>query len=178
MTPATPFYDTDELIALKTFAQQHHLTTLGQLKGLGPLKLGDYPPELTRYEGYVGLKQAYGLTNLQFVPLAEGSPIYNAVNSGQVQVGDAFSTDPQLLGGKYTVLSDPKNIFGFQHVALIIKTSLLNQLGPAFQQTYAAVTSLLTTPAMQAMNQAVAIGKQDPAAVAHAFLQANHLLGP
>ena len=52
MTPVTPFYDTDELIVLKTFADKYHLTTAGQLKGLGPLKLGDYPPEETRYEGY------------------------------------------------------------------------------------------------------------------------------
>lgn len=111
MTPVTPFYDTDELITLKTFATAHHLTSIGQLGSLGSLKLGDYAPEETRYEGYLGMQQAYGLHNLQFVPLAEGAPIYNAVDSGQVQVGDAFSTDPQLLSGKYTVLSDPKNIF-------------------------------------------------------------------
>jgi osmoprotectant transport system substrate-binding protein len=178
MTPVTPFYDTDELIVLKNFATAHHLTTTGQLKGMGPLKLGDYSSEQTRYEGYVGLQQAYGLHNLQFVPLAAGSPIYAAVDSGQVQVGDAFSTDPQLLSGKYTILSDPKHIFGFQHVALVVQASLLKQLGPAFQQTYVAVTRLLTTQAMQAMNKAVAINKQDPASVAHAFLQANHLLRP
>lgn len=177
MTPVTPFYDTDELITLKSFAQQHNLTTIAQLKGLGSLKLGDYPPERTRYEGYLGLKQAYGLTNLTFVPLAAGSPIYNALDSQQVQVGDAFSTDPQLLSGKYTPLSDPKHIFGFQHVALIIKSNLLSELGPAFQQTYNKLTSLLTTAAMQAMNKAVAIDKQTPSAVAHQFLQANHMLG-
>lgn len=178
MTPVTPFYDTDELITLKTFAKKHgNLTSIGQLKGLGTLKLGDYPPERTRYQGYVGLKQAYGLTNLQFVPLAAGSPIYNALDSGQVQVGDAFSTDPQLLSGKYQPLKDPKNIFGFQHVALIINTKLLNQLGPAFKQTYQKLTALLTTPAMQAMNKAVAINKQKPDAVAKEFLQKNGMLG-
>lgn len=177
MTPVTPFYDTDELITLKTFAQQHNLTALSQLKPLGGLKLGDYAPELTRYEGYVGLKQAYGLGNLQFVPLAEGSPIYDALDNSQVQVGDAFSTDPQLLSGKYTVLSDPKHIFGFQHVGLVINSSLLKKLGPGFTQTYDALTSLLTTPVMQALNKAVALDKDDPATVAKAFLQANHLLG-
>lgn len=176
MTPVTPFYDTDELIALKSFASQHNLTTLAQLKGLGSLKLGDYSPELTRYQGYVGLKQAYGLTNLQFVPLAEGSPIYNAVDSGQVQVGDAFSTDPQLLSGKYTVLTDPKHIFGFQYVGLVINKSLLDQLGPDFQQAYDSLNALLTTGVMQALNKAVAVDKLDPATVAHDFLKANHLV--
>jgi osmoprotectant transport system substrate-binding protein len=175
MTPVTPFYDTDELITLKSYATRHNLKTLSDLKGLGSLALGDYSSELTRYEGYVGLKEAYGLTSLKFVPLAEGSPIYSALDNGQVQVADAFSTDPQLLSGKYTVLSDPQNIFGFQHVGLVINASLLKQLGPDFQQTYNTVTSLLTTPVMQALNQAVALQKQDPATVASAFLKANHL---
>ena len=177
MTPATPFYDTDELVTLKTFAQQHHLASIGDLKGAGSLKLGDYAPEQTRYEGYVGIQQAYGVHNLQFVPLAQGSPIYNAVSNGQVQVGDAFSTDPELLSGKYTVLADPQHIFGFQYVGMVINAKLLNQLGPAFQQTYGQLNSLLTTPAMQAMNKAVSVDKQSPAAVAQSFLQANHMLG-
>jgi glycine betaine/choline ABC-type transport system substrate-binding protein len=57
----------------------------------------------------------------------------------------------------------------------VINASLLKQLGPDFQQTYNTVTSLLTTPVMQALNQAVALQKQDPATVASAFLKANHL---
>jgi osmoprotectant transport system substrate-binding protein len=178
MTPVTPFQDKDQIAVLKTFAQKHHLTSIGQLKSLGPLKLGDYSAEETRYEGYLGLKEAYGDTNLQFVPLEAGGPIYQALDSGQVQVADVFSTDPELLSGKYTILSDPKHIFGFQHVALVIKKSLLAQLGPAFQSTYAAVTKLLTTPVMQALNKAVVIDKLSPAQVAHTFLADNHLLSP
>ena len=176
MTPVAPFQDRDQIATLKSFATKHHLTSVAQLKGLGPLKLGDYSAEQTRYEGYVGLKQVYGDTNLQFVPLESGGPIYQAMDSGQVQVGDVFSTDPQLLSGKYTALSDPKNIMGFQHVAMVIKTSLVHELGPAFQSTYAAITKLLTTPVIQALNKAVVIDKLDPATVAHKFLQENHLL--
>jgi osmoprotectant transport system substrate-binding protein len=178
MTPVTPFEDKDQIAVLKSFAQKHHLTSIGQLKGLGPLSLGDYSAEETRYEGYVGLKEAYGDTNLQFVPLEAGGPIYQALDSGQVQVADVFSTDPELLSGKYTILADPKHIFGFQHVALVIKKSLLAQLGPAFQSTYAAVTGLLTTPVMQALNKAVVVDKLSPAQVAHTFLADNHLLSP
>ncbi|HZE05912.1 MAG TPA: glycine betaine ABC transporter substrate-binding protein [Solirubrobacteraceae bacterium] len=176
MTPVTPFQDRDQIAALKSYASKHNLTSDTQLKNLGPVKLGDYSAEETRYEGYVGLKKVYGATNLQFVPLQAGGPIYQALDSGQVQVGDVFSTDPQLLSGKYQALSDPQNIMGFQHVGMVIKTSLLHQLGPAFQSTYASVTKLLTTPAMQALNKAVAIDKLDPATVAHKFLQENHLL--
>ena len=176
MLPVTPFSNSDQLIALRSFAQQKNLTTIAQLDRLGPLKFGAYPAAQTRYAGYVGLQQAYGLTNLQFVAVAAGPPTYAALDSHGVQLADGFATDPQLASGAYAVLDDPKNIFGFQHVALILKASLLNQLGPAFQKTYTSLTNLLTTSAMQTMNGAVSIEGQIPASVAHSFLLTNHLL--
>jgi osmoprotectant transport system substrate-binding protein len=91
-------------------------------------------------------------------------------------VSDVFTTDPQLASGKYVVLTDPKHVFGFQNVGLIIKQSVLAAEGPAFAQTINAVSALLTTKAVIAMNAAVALSKQSPAAVAHQFLAANGLL--
>jgi osmoprotectant transport system substrate-binding protein len=168
----TPFQDTDKVIVLKAFAARHHLRTIGQLAGLGPLKLGSYAPEQTRYEGFVGLQQAYGLGNLQFVPLAAGGPIFAAVDSGQVQVGDVFSTDPQLLTGKskYVVLSDPKNIFGYQNLAPVVNKGVLSREGPAFAQTLNAVSSHLTTAAIQRLNAEVVLGHRSPADAARQFL--------
>jgi osmoprotectant transport system substrate-binding protein len=174
----TPFQDRDEVIVLKAFAAQHHLTTIEQLKGLGPLKLGAYAPEQTRYEGYVGLQQAYGLGNLQFVPLPAGGPIYAALDSGQVQVADGFSTDPQLRSGqsKYVVLSDPKNIFGYQNLAPVVNKAVLSREGPAFAQTLNAVSSRLTTAAIQQLNAEVVLGHRSPADAARQFL-ASELSG-
>jgi osmoprotectant transport system substrate-binding protein len=166
----TPFQDRDELIVLKAYAAQHHLTSIDQLGGLGPLKLGSYAPEQTRYVGFVGLQQAYGLGNLQFVGFAAGGPIFAAVDSGQVQVGDVFSTDPQLRTGKYVVLSDPKNIFGYQNLAPVVNKGVLKAEGPAFAQTLNAVSSRLTTAVMQDLNAEVVLGHRSPAAAARQFL--------
>jgi len=109
MLPVTPFQDKDEMIVLKSYAQAHHLTKISQLKALGPMKYCDYPAEENRYEGFLGLKEVYGLTNLQFVPLAPGLQ-YKALDDHQCTAADAFSTDPQLLSGKYAVLKDTKHI--------------------------------------------------------------------
>jgi osmoprotectant transport system substrate-binding protein len=166
----TPFQNHDELAVLKAFAAEHHLTTTEQLKGLGPLKYGAYTPEQTRYEGLVGLQQAYGLDNLQFVPLGLGSPVYAALDSGRVQVGGASSTDPQLRSGKYTVLSDPKNIFGYQNLAPVVNKAVLSREGPAFAQTLNAVSSRLTTAAIQRLNAEVVLGHRSPADAARQFL--------
>jgi osmoprotectant transport system substrate-binding protein len=177
MLPATPFSNAGALVALASFARSRSLTTIAQLNSLPfRLKFGDDASGETRYAGFAGLKQAYGLTNLQFVALPTGKPIYDALDNHLVQVGDAFSTDPQLAGPTYAILSDPKNVFGFQHVALIIKTTLLSRLGAAFQQAYATVNKLLTTAAMRALNKAVSIDGQPPASVAHSFLLANRVL--
>jgi osmoprotectant transport system substrate-binding protein len=170
----TPFYDTDAMGVLKSFATAHHLTTISDLKQLGhSLTLGGAPEFATRQEGLVGLKQQYGL-NPTFKPLAIGLT-YKALDTGQVQVSDVFTTDPQLTTGKYTILSDPKNVFGFQNAAPIVKQSVLGAEGPAFAQTINAVSALITIPAIQRMNAAVALDQQNPATVAHAFLVANHL---
>ncbi len=170
----TPFYDSDALAATKKFASAHGLTTISDLKKLGhSLKLGGAPEFATRYAGLVGLKQMYGI-NPTFVPLAIGIT-YQAIDSGKVDVFDAFTTDAQLTSGKYVLLSDPKKVFGFQNVAPVVEKSLITTEGPAFADTVNKVSSLLTLPAIQKMNAAVALEQQSPASVAHQFLAANGL---
>jgi osmoprotectant transport system substrate-binding protein len=90
-------------------------------------------------------------------------------------VSDVFSTDAQLTTGKYTLLTDPQHVFGFQNVAPVVKKSVVAAEGPAFAQTINKVSSLLTVAAIQKMNAAVSLDQQSPTAVAHAFLAANGL---
>ena len=171
----TPFYDSDALGTLKSYATAHHLASISDLKTLGKsVKLGGAPEFATRFEGLVGLKKTYGI-DPTFVPLAIGLT-YKALDTGQVQVSDVFTTDPQLTTGKYAILSDPKKVFGFQNVAPVVKQSVVAAEGPAFTQTINKVSALLTTTAMQRMNAAVALDQQPFASVAHQFLAANGLL--
>jgi osmoprotectant transport system substrate-binding protein len=170
----TPFYDSDALAATKKYASAHGLTTIADLKKLGrTVKLGGAPEFATRFSGLVGLKQEYGI-DPTFVPLAIGIT-YKAIDDGQVDVFDAFTTDAQLTSGKYVLLSDPKRVFGFQNVAPVVKASVVAAEGPAFAQTINKVSSLLTLPAIRTMNAAVALDQQNPATVAHKFLAANGL---
>jgi osmoprotectant transport system substrate-binding protein len=89
-----------------------------------------------------------------------------------------FSTDAQLASGKYTVLQDPKGVFGFQQVYFVINKDKYDALGGAqFSSVIDSVNKLLTNDAMQSMNAAVDLDKKDPKAVAGQFLQANGLTG-
>jgi osmoprotectant transport system substrate-binding protein len=170
----TPFFDADAMATLKPFAQKNHLVTLGDLKKLKSFSLGAPPENKTRYEGVVGMRQAYGITNIQFVPLTIGLQ-YAALDKGSVDTANVFTTDGQLQSGKYVILPDTKHIYGYQNVAPVVSSKLLAKEGPAFAQTLNAVSAKLTTHVMQQLNAAVDIQKVDPATVASKFLQANGL---
>jgi osmoprotectant transport system substrate-binding protein len=175
MSDMTPFFDTDAIGVTKAFADKYGLKTTADLKKVPHFTLGARPEFQGREQGAVGIQKDYGVKNFTFKSLALGIQ-YQALDSGAVDAADVFTTDPQLASGKYVVLSDPKHIFGFQNIALIINTKKLNELGgQQFMNIINQVNALLTTPAIIAMNKAVAIDKQQPGDVAKSFLSANHI---
>ncbi|HXR12187.1 MAG TPA: glycine betaine ABC transporter substrate-binding protein [Gaiellaceae bacterium] len=171
---ATPFYDTDTFTMLKSTAQKLGVKTIGDMKKVKSFSYAGYPECQTRITCLLGLKNIYGLKQVTFVPLSSIS-VYTLLDDGKATAGDGFSTDPQQLTGKYTILTDTKHIFGFQNVAPVVSQKVLSAAGSSFTKTVNAVSAKLTLPAMQAMNKAVAIDKKTPAAVASAFLKANGL---
>jgi osmoprotectant transport system substrate-binding protein len=167
----TPFSDTDSFGLLTKTAKKLGVKTIADMKKVKSFTFAGFPECRTRETCLVGLKEKYGLTQTKFVPLG-GLSVYTLLDKGTVTAGDVFSTDPQLEGGKYTVLTDTKHLFGFQNVAPVVKKNLVDA---GFSKVVNAVSAKLTVSAMRAMNRAVAIDKQSPADVAKAFLKANGL---
>jgi osmoprotectant transport system substrate-binding protein len=172
----TPFEDVDAIAATKEFAQKNNLSTMEDLKKIGSFSLGARPEFKARQQGLAGMKKVYGITNAKFRQLALGVQ-YQALDTGKVDTANIFTTDAQLASGKYTVLKDPKGVFGFQNVSFVIDKDKLEQLGgDQFMAIINSVNKLLTTDAITAMNKAVAIDKQDETTVAKQFLTANKLV--
>ena len=116
MSQMTPFFDTDAIATTKAYAQKNGLTSMEDLKKVSHFTLGARPEFKDRAQGAAGMKQEYDLNNFTFKSLAFGLQ-YQALDNGNIDAGDVFTTDPQLASGKYTLLKDPKNIFGFQNIA-------------------------------------------------------------
>jgi osmoprotectant transport system substrate-binding protein len=171
----TPFEDKDAVGVLTSTARKYHLKSVGDLAKLGGVAYGEYPDNMSGSLSYAAVAKAYGLKGLTVKELNIGLQ-YTALDAHQIQAADVFTTDPQLArGGRYTLLDDPKDVFGFQNVAPVVRRSVLKQQGPAFGRTLDRVDALLTDRAMQAMNYAVAVDRLDPAEVADKFLRANGL---
>jgi osmoprotectant transport system substrate-binding protein len=168
--------DTDVIVADPAYASQHGLRTLADLAKLGSTATLAGPPEFrTRFNGMIGLRKEYGVTKLRFLPTPIGQQ-YQALTSGRAQLAVGFTTDGNLTRGGLTMLSDPKNIFGFQNVTFIVRNDALQHEGSVFTQTIDAVSARLSTEALRLMNAAVSLDGQSPATVARQFLGANRLL--
>jgi glycine betaine/choline ABC-type transport system substrate-binding protein len=171
----TPFEDVDAIGVLKGFASKQGLQTVEDLKKLPSFTLGARPEFKDRFVGFAGMKKVYGIKNAKYKQLATGLQ-YTALDRGNIDTANVFSTDAQLASGKYAILKDPKGVFGFQNVLFVIDKAKYKALGgPQFMAIINKVNSLLTEPAMRTMNAAVALDKQDPGRVAEGFLRANKL---
>ena len=172
----TPFSDTDAVAVTNATAKKYGLKSIGDLKKAGSFKFAALPECQTRNTCLVGYEKQYGLKNVTFVPVGSIS-VYTLLDQGKALAADVFSTDPPLgKNSKYTVLTDPKHVTGFQNVVPIVKTSVAKAAGSKFTATVNAVSAKLTRDAIVAMNKAVIVDKQSPASVAKAFLKANGLV--
>jgi osmoprotectant transport system substrate-binding protein len=171
----TPFENVDAIATTDAFAQEERLKEIGDLRKLGTFTLGARPEFEDLYLGLEGLQQLYGLTNAEFKPITVGAQ-YIALDEGDVDAVNAFSTDPQLETGDYTVLEDPKLLFGSQNVVMVVDAEKLDRVGRGeFLRVVDAVNRRLTSSEMVEMNAAVTEG-QDDGEVARRFLREAGLL--
>jgi osmoprotectant transport system substrate-binding protein len=175
MLEMTPFSDSDGIGVLKETADEYDLEEIGDLKNVPNLTLGARPEFRTRDQGLKGLRENYGLTDVEFRPIGSLSP-YELLDQKRVEAAAIFTTDPPLASGKYVALKDTEAQFGFQNVAPVVDQDKADELGSEFTDTLDSVTEKLTDDAIIAMNSAVAIDQQSPQAVARQFLQENGLL--
>jgi osmoprotectant transport system substrate-binding protein len=173
----TRFENVDAIATTNLLAQREQLGEIADLRRLDRFKLGARPEFEDLYLGLEGLQQVYGLTNATFAPITLGAQ-YTALDEGDVDAANVFTTDPQLQGGAYAVLEDPERLFGSQNAVMVVDADKLERIGAErFMRVVDEVNSRLTTGAIVDMNQAVTEG-QDDGEVAARFLREAGLLRP
>jgi osmoprotectant transport system substrate-binding protein len=172
----SPFSDTAALAVGFNYGLAHGLSTIRDLRKVdSALTLGAPPQFQTDPNGLPAIRRASDVSPAAFKPLDIGSQ-FGALDSDAVQVADVNTTDGQLITGNYTLLSDPRRVFGWGNVAPVVPIAVLEAEGPQFAATINRVTALLTLAAIRQLNAAVDLDNQDPATVAAQFLAAHGLI--
>ncbi|MFJ7150750.1 ABC transporter substrate-binding protein [Streptomyces sp. NPDC100445] len=172
-----PAQNKDSVTVNPATAAKYHLTgksSVADLKGIAKdLVIGGSPEFQTRQQGLVGLKSVYGLEFKSFKALDAGGPLTQAaLEKGDVQVADLFTTDPNISKEKFVVLQDPKNLFGFENVQPLVHKKTLSQKGV---DALNAVSAKLDTATLLDLDTQAQVQKKDPLDVAKAWLKSAGL---
>jgi osmoprotectant transport system permease protein len=170
------FNNTFGLCVRKSIAQQYGLKTYSDLAKVAPqLTFGaEYDFYGREEDGYPALRRVYGINFKKTVDLDIGLK-YKAIENGEIDAMNIFTTDGQLSAAPVTVLKDDKGLYPSYMCGFVIRTAVLNT-HPELRAVFAKVTNILTDEKMASMNYAVETEKKDPEDVAHAFMKEKGLL--
>src|SRR6476620_206526 len=166
--------DNDTIVVTQDTAKKYNLRTLADLCPVaGQLTLGAPKQFETRPDGVPALKSIYGITFKAFKPLDVGGPVtVSSLKNGQVDAADLFSTDPAIKGNNFVALTDSRNQFAAQNIVpLATKAKITQTIADAAN----AVSAKLDTETLAGLVAKVQNDKQDPEAVAKAWLSQNGL---
>ncbi len=127
-----------------------------------------------RDDGYDALVEHYGFNFDQEVELDIGLK-YQAIEQGEVDVINAFSTDGLLSAYDLRVLEDDQNFFPSYYAGTIIRMDTLEE-HPELEEIINRLGDAITEDEMIAMNYRVEEENEDPEAVAREFLEEKGLI--
>jgi osmoprotectant transport system substrate-binding protein len=169
--------DTNGFVVTQATASKYTLSKMSDLQPVaGQLVLGGPPECPQRPFCLQGLQQTYGLNFKDFKPLDAGGPLtVAALDSGDIDVGLLFTTDPNITLKNYKLLEDDKHLQLADNIAPVVRNQILQQ-GSDARTLLNSVTSKLTTADLTDMNKQVGIDHKDANAVAKAYLQSKQLV--
>lgn len=168
------FQDTYALAVRADYADAHGLRAIGDLRTVEHEARAGFTLEFNdREDGGRGLRSAYGL-DLD-VRTMEPALRYQAIGHGDVQIVDAYSTDPEITQYDLRVLDDDRHLFPPYQGAPLMKASLLEE-HPELRPALDKLAGRITNEEMSRMNHQVKVQGLPAARVAHDYLHTQGLV--
>lgn len=166
----TPFNNTYALAIKRSVADEHNITTISDLKDMGPDWVIGSSVEFSKrpLDGYKGLVKHYGFDFKENKPMDTGL-MYTAAHQDEVEVIVAFATDARIGKFDLVVLEDDKKFFPSYNAAPTVRNEVLEN-HPEIEDLLNEVFTGLDTETMISLNGEVDIDLKDPAKVAEGYL--------
>ncbi|WP_160723595.1 osmoprotectant update ABC transporter permease/substrate-binding subunit OpuFB [Bacillus sp. USDA818B3_A] len=176
MTLLSPmkFNDTYAIAVPEDFAKKYHLKKISDLVKVEQYVTAGFDPEFADIQdGYPGLAQKYGL-NFKVVTL-DPSVRYHAIQSGKVNLMNAYSTDGELQKYHLVVLEDDKHFFPPYQGSPLLRQETIEKY-PEIVPALNKLAGKITDSQMQKMNYKVGVKGKKAEDVARDFLTREGLL--
>ncbi|MDO4432211.1 MAG: ABC transporter permease/substrate-binding protein [Aerococcaceae bacterium] len=168
------FQNTFAIAVTETYASQHQLETISDLKKVEDTAIAGFSLEFNdRQDGNLGLQDVYGL-NLN-VKTMEPSLRYQAIANQDVNIVEAFSTDSKIVTHQLRILADDKQLFPPYQAAPLLRAETL-QKHPELQGVLEKLANNISTEEMTQMNYQVDVEGKSAYEVAKAYLVKAQLI--
>jgi osmoprotectant transport system substrate-binding protein len=171
-----PGQDKNVFVVTGDFASQNSVSTVSDLAGVGDITLGGPPECEDRETCYKGLVDTYGLDNLSFEAIQEGSARVAALESGEIDLSLLFSTQPVISEKGFVALEGTDEIIAPENIIPVVSNEVADAYGADFATLINSISTLITTDVLLDLNGRVEIQAQNPDDVATAWLQENGFL--
>lgn len=173
--PQMTFNNTYTLAVKPETAEKYGLKTFSDIsKHADEIRIGSSLEFLNREDGLVGLQREYGYTFTNATSI-DGSSKYLAIDSGEVEMIDAFSTDGLLKRYNLIILEDDKNFFPPYHAAPVARQETYDKY-PEIVPLIDELGKLLDNDTMSQLNYEVDVLGKSVEEVSKNFLSENGIL--
>ncbi|GAB6167930.1 glycine betaine ABC transporter substrate-binding protein [Clostridium carnis] len=169
------FNNTYGLAIRKEIAEKYNIKTYSDLAGISDkLVFGAEYDFYEREDGYQELSNAYGYKFKKEVDLDIGLK-YQAINSGEIDVMNIFTTDGQLAASDVVVLKDDKNFYPSYMSGNVVRDDIIS-IHPEIETVLLKFNNIIKDEDMALLNYKVESEGEEPKKVANEFLQEKGLL--
>lgn len=169
------FNNTYTLAVRNSVVEQYQLKTYSDLAAVSDqLVFGGNYDYIEREDGYPLLCSTY---NMDFKETKDMDIAlkYQAMEQGQIDVTNAFTTDAMLSVADVTTLEDDKHFFTNYYAGTVVRKETLEKY-PELEAVLEKLTGLITDEEMQRLNYEVEANEKDEKVLAHEFLVEKGLI--
>ena len=164
------YNNTYAIAVSKKFANENNLKTISDLVRVkDKIKAGFTREFNDREDGYLGLKKLYQfeISNIkEFEPKLR----YVAVQSGDINLVDAYSTDPELAQYNMVILKDDKHLFPPYQGSPMMREETLKKY-PKLKEILEKLSGKISDEEMSTMNYRVSVKGEKAEDVAREYLR-------
>ncbi len=168
LSPMT-YNNTYALAVSKEMAETYHLQTISDIKRIQESIKAGFTLEFNdREDGYLGIQKRYGIT-LSNITTMEPKLRYQAIQSGNIDLLDAYSTDSEIRQYNLQVLADDQQLFPPYQGAPLLRKETLDKY-PEIQKALNKLENHITDDEMREMNYQVNVEGENIKDVARGYL--------
>ena len=169
------YNNTYTLAVSKEMAEAYHLQTISDLKPIQESIKAGFTLEFNdREDGYIGIQKRYGI-RLSNITTMEPKLRYQAIQSGNIDLLDAYSTDSEIRQYNLQVLADDKELFPPYQGAPLLRKETIEKY-PDIIKALNKLANHITDDEMREMNYQVNVEGEKIADVARDYLIKAQLL--